>query len=332
MVAISHVYLNSDVSIHFSDNQVVIKNEEEILKNIPIELLESVVIKGLTPISSKTILELLNRNIPVVYLDSKGKYLGGYISDNININHQRKQFKYSSNTKFSLELSKKIIVSKICNQRVVLNRYLKSNDDNKIHLSNVIGKINAAESIEQIRGYEGSIAKKYFEQISKIIKDDFSFKGRNRNPAKDPFNSLLNLGYTLLYNEVITAINIKKLNPYAGFMHEDKVGHATFASDLMEEWRPVIIDSLVLNLIQNNIIRMEHFYKNNENEGIFLNKEGYKIFISNYENKINTKTKYLKSIKYKLSFREAIIFKIQNLINIFDNNGDCELFEPFTLR
>ena len=331
MINISHVYLCGQYSLHFIENQIIIKNNDDLVRELPIELVESIVIKGSSQISSRTIMELLKRNLPIIFLDSHGKYIGRYSDEKVNIIYQRKQFEYSNNLSYCLDFSKKVIIAKIINQNVVLKRYSKdsTNEKTSISITRNIKKIKAATKISEIRGYEGNAAKLYFEGIANIINEKFKFNGRNRNPSRDPFNSLLNLGYTLLYNELIVAINIKGLNPYAGFMHEDKVGHAALASDLMEEWRAAIIDSLVLNLIQNNIIKIEHF--DISNNGVFLNKEGYKIFVDNYEKKINMKTKYLSNIDYKLTFREAIIYKIQSLISTFAD-GDIDLLEQFIMR
>lgn len=121
-------------------------------------------------------------------------------------------------------------------------------------------KISENLTLKEIMGYEGNAAREYFCGLSKIIKPEFSFKGRNRMPPKDPFNSLISLGYTLLLHEAYGEIENKGLSPYCGYLHSDHERHPTLASDLMEEWRAVIVDSVVLSLIQGNEISPDDFY------------------------------------------------------------------------
>lgn len=130
-------------------------------------------------------------------------------------------------------------------------------------------------------GYEGNASKVYFKSLGQLVNSNFKFYNRSKMPPRDPFNAMLSLGYTLLLYEIYTAISLKGLNPYAGFMHKDKQGHPALASDMIEEWRPVIVDSLVMKLIQNNDILLNDFY--NDGDAVLLTKSGLKKFIQSFE-------------------------------------------------
>jgi CRISPR-associated endonuclease Cas1 len=106
-------------------------------------------------------------------------------------------------------------------------------------------------------------------------------------------NSMLSLGYSILLNEVYGAIEAKGLNPYFGFLHKDREKHPTLASDLMEEWRPVIIDSTVMGLVNGHEISPENFEKDSETCGIFIDKQGMKIIITKFEKKLMTNNRRL---------------------------------------
>lgn len=103
-----------------------------------------------------------------------------------------------------------------------------------------------SKGIEQLMGYEGTAARLYFGQLGELINPVFFFTGRTRRPPTDPFNSMISLGYSIILNELYGKIEGKGLNPYFGIMHKDREKHPTLASDLMEEWRAVLIDSTAL--------------------------------------------------------------------------------------
>lgn len=152
-------------------------------------------------------------------------------------------------------------------------------------------KISSAETIEVLMGYEGSIARYYFQALGQLVPEEFRFSSRSRRPPKDRFNSMLSFGYTLLMNEFYTAIQNTGLHPYIGFLHTLKNDHPALASDLMEPWRPAIVDTLCLSLISHKIIQQELFDEN-EDGSVYLNRIGRKIFIREYERKMKTVNQY----------------------------------------
>ena len=169
----------------------------------------------------------------------------------------------------------------------------------------------------------------YFEGLAKIVKGDFAFKGRNRMPPRDKFNSMLCLGYTLLMFEIFGEIENRGLSPYCGFLHKDNERHPTLASDLMEEWRAVIVDSVVLSLIQGNEIRAEHFTKDEDGEGILITNEGMKIFINKYESKLRTSIKYIDNIN--MSFRKCLWYQVGKMVNAISEEN-VDLYNPVVIR
>ena len=148
-------------------------------------------------------------------------------------------------------------------------------------------------------------------------------------PPKDPFNSMLSLGYTILMYEIYGEIENKGLNPDCGFLHKDHEKHPTLASDLMEEWRAVIIDSMVMSLIQGREIHSEQFIKDEETGGVFLTKEAMKIFLRKYEIKMRTENRYIENMS--MSFRKGIRHQVNLLTRAIENN-DANIYVPITIR
>ena len=120
-------------------------------------------------------------------------------------------------------------------------------------LEAALQKVEQATSIETLRGLEGSAARAYFGLLRQSMRVDLAFEKRARRPPPDPVNSLLSLGYTLLNEALMTALELVGLDPYAGFLHADKYGPA-LALDLVEEFRAPIVDSLVLTLINKRML------------------------------------------------------------------------------
>lgn len=333
----SFLYVNENGSvISIDQGYFVVKYKDGMLKKIPKETLESIVVFGNIQLTTPCIKECLNKGIPVSFFSSKGSYFGRLVStQHVNIFRQRKQIHLSENKEFTLGLSKKMIKAKIHNQCIVLKRYIKHpTRELEIEIKRIKNSeelIDSCNSIEQLMGYEGNASKNYFSALSRVINPQFAFKGRNKRPPKDSFNSMLSLGYTLLMYEIYGEIENRGINPYAGFLHKDKERHPTLASDLMEEWRAVLIDSMILSLVQGHEISVDNFYKNEETKGILIDKLGMKIFLNKYEKKLRTEARYLDYISSRVSFRRSILLQVGQLAKAIDNEN-YDIYEPVIIR
>ena len=335
----SSLYLTEEGTyLTLKDSRIVIKKSSEIMKEISLEKVDNIVLIGNISISSPLSIELLEREIPVNWLSSTGKFYGRLEpTTRVNISRQREQFRCSDDIEFSLELAKSFIAGKVKNCQVVLRRYNRNFNyeevkENIEELKRYTIKIAEAKSIEQLLGYEGNSAKLYFKSLGKMVRENFEFNKRTRRPPKDKFNCLLSLGYTLLLYEIYTAIINKGLHPYCSFLHKIRNGHPALASDLIEEWRPTIVDSLVMNLVQTKIITSEHFLPQDETTGgVYLTKEGLKIFIKKFEERLKQLNSYLTYVEYPLSFRESLQFQVGTLVKSIEEK-DASIYRAILIR
>lgn len=180
-------------------------------------------------------------------------------------------------------------------------------------------------------GYEGTAAKIYFKVLGILIDPEFCFKGRSKRPPLDPFNSMISLGYSIIVNELYGKIEGKGLNPYFGVMHKDREKHPTLASDLMEEWRAVLIDSTVLSMINGHEISKKEFYTQVEQPGVFLEKEALRKYIKKLESKFRTENRYLTYIDYRVSFRQALDLQLGQFIKAIETENPEE-YSPIVIR
>lgn len=330
----SYLYITENgATLNIDGGYFVVTYKNGLIRKIPKETLESVAIFANVSITTPCIEQFLTKGIPVNYFSQNGAYYGRLESTaHKNIKRLKKQIFLSESPEFSLNLSKRIINAKINNQLVILRRYNRNLDTNFSNefqnIKYLKSKIENCSTSQELIGYEGTVAKIYFSIISKIINPNFSFSGRNRMPPKDPFNSLLSLGYTLLLHEIYGEIESKGLSPYCGFLHKDHERHPTLASDLMEEWRSIIVDSVVLSLIQGNEISKDDFIRDEETKGIFLNKTAMKTFINKYEDKLRSENNYLGE---RMSVRRCLWHQVNSLTNAIEYNN-ITLYTPIYIR
>lgn len=311
----------------------VVSRNKETLFEIPKETLENLVLIGSIQITSSAICELLGSGIPMTWISATGRFLGRLESPgHVRIFKQKKQFLLQDQP-FSLEMGRRIILAKIHNQLTLLRHY---NYQRKIptvtidihNMMTMAKQVKLAENKEEVMGYEGMAAKIYFSALGEIIDPRFSFQRRSKRPPLDPFNSMISLAYTLIGYEIFTAVVLEGLHPYVGCLHELKEGHPALVSDLLEEWRPVLADSFVLSLIQHHEIKPEHFYHDEETDGIFLTPQGRKIFLGAYEKKLRSTNQYFEG---KHSYRRTLSYQTaqysQSLLA-----EDPAIYEPIWIR
>ena len=321
-----YVYEQGSV-ITIKENRLIITKVSKKIETIPIELIDGVMIFGNIQVSTQSIHKLLSKGINITYLSKRGYNFGRLENINkVNIERQRLQFRQSEDMFYSLEISKEFIKGKIKNQRTVLlraNKYLQNEEikENIKIMKRYIVKIEYVEDIESLMGMEGFCAKIYFDSVNYILNEEYRFKKRSKRLPKDPFNSIISFGYALLYNEVFNIIGSKGLSPYVGFLHKDRNKHAALCSDIMEEFRPILVDTLAIYLLNNDKITKENFIFNIKNNSVLLNKDGASKIVKEFEKRILQKVSYVKEVNYKMNFREIIEYQILLLIkSMIENN------------
>jgi CRISPR-associated protein Cas1 len=176
----------------------------------------------------------------------------------------------------------------------------------------------------QLMGLEGTAARDYFEAYRLIFSKDLRFKGRVKRPPRDPVNSALSFGYTILYGEVLKGIAVAGLEPFAGFLHADRSGKPSLALDLIEEFRQFIVDRLVAKLFVRKMLKAEDFTW--EESRCLFSQQAKELFIKQYhamlEEVVNVKDK-------RYSLQQAIIKQARNLTRFLV--GKNPTYEPFLI-
>jgi CRISPR-associated endonuclease cas1 len=306
-------------------------------KEISTENLDRIIIFGDVQLTVSCIQNALKNNIPITFLSNEGSYFGSLEPTNyVDIKRQKLQFKKSEDNDFCLALSKIFVKAKIKNQR---NLLFRENTSAKEPVASIystrilvlLNDVDKAQSIEELNLIIEKMNTFYFTGLSYFLGDDFNFTTRVKMPPKDPFNSMLSFGYTLLIYEIQNIILSKGLNPYIGFFASDEEGIPCLCSDLMEEWRTILVDSLAFKLLKTKKLTLNDFVTNEKTGAVFLKKEARNIFVNEFGELLKKETGNIIGISNKISYRRAIEYQIHLLIEALESDSP-EKYIPFQIQ
>ncbi len=305
-------------SLHKTGGRLVVKQGENVLNDIPAISVEQVVIFGNIQVTTQAMAYLLKEGIDISYLSSSGRFRGKLMPElKKDVTLRQQQLKVAEMPLTRLEIAKSIVLGKLQNTLIFCQRQRGVDDEVLMTLKsiqNTMHQVIQANNVDALYGLGGTAAANYYKIFRKFMDVSFGFTGRQYHPSPDPINAMLSLGYTLLYNNVYAAINIVGLDPYCGFLHQPKHGHAALASDLMEEFRAIIVDSMILSLVNRSQVKESDFQKTDK--GVRLSKDALSLFLKSYNGRMNQtlihprmneRTTYLKAIEQQVRQLAAVI-------------------------
>jgi CRISPR-associated protein Cas1 len=323
------------VSMKKQGERILVVKGDEVLRDMPVISVGQVVVCGNVALTTPLLRFLLERQIPVVFLSAYGRYEGTLwpgISRNSLLRIAQHQT-LADQVKV-LEIARWIVVGKLTNMRTLLMRRNREHSDDEIdrgtiRLKQMIDQATQATSLDTLLGIEGNGSAAYFSVFGRGLKEGigFDFERRSRRPPADPVNALLSFAYSLLVSDMTSALHIIGLDPYIGFYHQPKYGRPCLALDLMEEFRPVVADSVVVSLINTGSISPEDFYE--ANGGWFLKDAARKKFYAAYERRKDEQITH-PIFKYKLNYRRT--FELQGRILAKYLMGEIDTYYPLTVR
>ena len=273
---------------------VVISVQQKEIFRIPIINVEAIVTFGYMGASPGLMKLCTNNGVSLTFLSPNGRFFSriqGQTKGNVLL--RKRQYALSDNEEWTLHVSKLFIASKIQNYRNILRRYLRDYGPNVTleEAANLLDRHKrealAAHDKTSLMGFEGIASSTYFGVLPHLLrnqKDIFVFSGRNRRPPKDAVNAMLSFAYTLITNDMTTALETVGLDPYVGFMHTLRPGRTSLALDMIEEFRAYLGDRFVLSLINKKQITSKDFLYQGE-YGIAMTDQGRKTFIAAWQNR-----------------------------------------------
>lgn len=286
-----------DVYLSLDGDNIVLLKEQEKLGRLPLHNLESILSFGYTGASPALMGYCADRNISLVFLTMNGRFLARVIGKSKgNVVLRKKQYRASDDEDISAEIARNFIVGKIYNNKWIIERMTRDYPlridvaqfkEISQHLSSIILKVRDCEDLESLRGWEGQAALSYNKLFNHMIlqqKEDFYFNMRSRRPPLDNVNAMLSFAYTLLANDMASALEGVGLDAYVGFLHRDRPGRVSLALDVMEELRGIYADKFVLSLINKKVIHKDDFLKK-ENGAVIMTDDARKKFLTAWQNK-----------------------------------------------
>ena len=245
-------------------HQLLVTKDDEVLARTPLSRVSHVVLVGNVGTTTPALLALLDAGVGLSLVSTGGKLRGRLVpATGGNAALRQAQYRAASDTVFCTRFARAVTCGKLRNSRTMMQRLLRRHEGlppvQLLRLEAALEQAAQARSVETLRGLEGSGARAYFGLFRQALRVDLAFEKRARRPPPDPVNALLSLGYTLLNEALMTALEVVGLDPYAGFFHADKYNRPALALDMVEEFRAPIVDSLVLTLINKRLLGPEDF-------------------------------------------------------------------------
>ena len=300
-----------------------------------------VVLFGSAAMTTPALHECLRREIPVTWLTYGGWFVGHTVgTGHKNVETRTNQYRASFDPTACLKLAKRLVAGKIANCRTLLRRNWRGDENEQPEQRKALDGMRSdirqalrAPSLEVLLGVEGNSAATYFRHFTRMLKTSgngaaiFDFKNRNRRPPKDPVNAMLSFGYAMLAREWTITLAAVGLDPYRGYFHQPRFGRPALALDMMEPFRPLIADSVVLMVINNGELRPKDFVI--AAGGCSLTEAGRKKFIAAFERRMGQDVTH-PLFKYRISYRRLL--EVQARLLIRHISGEIPGYPVFTTR
>lgn len=348
------------VQVHQRGERLLVMRQEEILQDIPLIKVDRLVLVGRgVGLTTPAMYALARRGVDVLYLNSRG----GYVSRLVGREHRHSRLRHAQALKcedaaFALSAARRVVEGKVHNQRTLALRNLGGAGWAAAPLAQMeilLRQARAARGLDELRGHEGAAARAYFALLRGMLQPpasggDWGFRQRAYYPPPDPVNALLSFGYTLLLNEVIAACQVAGLDPDFGFFHTIDYNKPSLALDLEEEFRPVLVDFLVLAALNRRILQPQDFEagasrqaapEDDEDDGsppaaqgqtarpVYLKDAARKRFIALYEARLEEAVHYPPGGE-QTSYRRIIGLQAYQMGRLI--LGEIPQYTPFTIR
>jgi len=278
------------------DERLVVTRGDEKLEEVPLIKVDQVIVMGKgVRVTTPAVFALARRGVELVYLTQRGGYVTRTRGRESKFARLRfRQALLVNDPAAVLPVAREIVRGKLLNQVALLQERAGRSGRRAVEgINKMIARLDGTQDLDVLRGLEGQGAALYFDAFRRLLRHSLGFRKRVYYPPTDPINAALSFGYTLLLNQLIGAVQVVGLDPYLGFFHVIDYGRPSLALDLEEEFRPLVVDRLVLDLINDQKLVARHFTKpQGKKRAVYLSDEGRPIFVTAYESLVNSTIVY----------------------------------------
>jgi len=345
-------------TLRYENERVEVGSYGRELLSVPIRKIEQIILFGNSQITTTVMKQCLKRRIPIFIFSGPSRLLGSIEAYSGSIELQELQIDKRKDPIFRSDLARRIVAGKIENCRRFLQRREREGADVQLGksidgLARMLSSLADTVELDKILGFEGASAAHYFAGYARCIDTPFAFSTRSKRPPLDPINALLSFGYTMLFQNIYALVRARGLSPYFGFVHEIAPDHPALCSDLIEEFRSPIVDSLVAAVVNRRILRADDFvyeeYRVDDDSGegdlpeftgpqpdaldsvrrCILKDDARRRFIAEYERRMNTEITH-RGAGLRTTWRGCIDLQIGHLIKVL--RGESDHYRPFEFK
>jgi CRISPR-associated protein Cas1 len=317
---------------------------------VPLIKVTHVVVYGDCTLTSPAVAALLDQKADICFCSYYGRFRGRLAPPmGKNSLIRLEQHRAHNDPGRAFQVAKRFVYGKLANMRTLLLRSNRRREDPQIAnaAASIKGVMEQVERLEQLAGapspdpsdpqagtaygtllgLEGAGTAFYFGVFERLLKNGWTFPGRSKRPPRDPVNALLSFAYTLLTNQVASAVSIVGLDPYVGYLHSSQFGKPALALDVVEPFRPLVADSVVLTLLNNRMLTEGDF---EEKLGAWrLSDKGRRTFLTKFEERLNTEITH-PTFDYRATYRRCLELEVRLVAKWL--SSEIDIFDPFMVR
>ena len=321
-------------SVGIKGGRLRVTKKSELLADTRLIDVAQLCLFGNVQTSAQALGELWARGVPVLWF-SYGGWLRGWAQGEPSRYVELRRRQVVVHAQGGHAIARTLIVGKIKNSRTLLRRNARTEVSRTVAMLGQLSEQAArAQRFDELLGIEGTAARLYFGCFTSMIATaqypmvaDFDLNGRARRPPPDVLNCLLGFCYSLLVKDLVATCIGVGLDPFLGVMHRPRFGRPALALDLAEEFRPLIAESTVINLVNNGEVQDKHFVR--RHSGVTLTAEGRKKVIQAYERRLEA-TVVHPVFHYKISYRRVLDVQVRIIAAVM--LGELETYTPMVTR
>ncbi|HSV64346.1 MAG TPA: CRISPR-associated endonuclease Cas1 [Mycobacteriales bacterium] len=279
--------------VHIDAGRLVVDSAEDAeLLSVPSGHVERLVCFGPVGVSAGARSWALTNQVNVVFASRRGGYLGQLLSSSVTrVDRLRDQLRATDNAELYLPFGRAVVTAKVRKQAVLLQRLVRREQHEEITheiglIQQMLAMVPDCGTRDELMGVEGAAARSYFTALGLLVPEELRFSGRSRQPPMDTINSALSFGYTVLVGEATAALVAAGLDPAIGLLHTEQYRRPSLALDLVEEFRPLVIDQVVISAARAAELRPEHGRVEEGRPGVLLTRAGREVLLTGYERRM----------------------------------------------
>jgi len=313
---------------------------------VPLAKVEQVMVLGDITLTTPALHALLERRIAVHYLSARGRSYGALTADwGKNSSVRLAQYALFGDVTRRFMIAQQCVAGKLLNMRTTLLRYARSREESaelqeaartirgclraitRLSVPNEVDLADRMHGFGPLLGLEGSASAAYYSVFASLLKGEWGFAGRVKRPPTDPINALLSFGYTVRTNQIVSLVHAVGLDPGLGVLHQPGFGKPALALDLIEAFRPIIVDSVIITMVNTGQITVKDF--DAEVGAYRLKDDARRAFLEKLAVRLSERVQH-PVFGYQTSYRRCI--ELQARLFAKYAQGEIPQFVPFTVR